>query len=52
MKYYNDYKMTKEDSHKKALSDKDTYYNMLKKQYDQIYKTSTYDEAAKKIFKS
>lgn len=51
-KYYNTYKMTKEDAHKKAMHDKDVYFKMLKQQYDLIYTNKIYEEASKKIFKS
>lgn len=51
-KYYEEYKYTSEESKKRALADKNAYYNMLKKQHDLIYKADLYKKASKRINKN
>ena len=47
--YYNKYKYPAEEAKKKALEDKNTYYAVLKRRHDEIYKADLFKSAKKRI---
>ena len=51
-KYYEDYKYSAEEAKKRAMADKDTYYNMLKKQHDEVFKADLFKQAKKRIVRN
>ena len=48
-KYYDEYKYNAEDAKKMAMRDKETYYTILIKQHDQIYKVDLFKQAKIRI---
>ena len=50
-KYYDEYKYDIAEAKKRAMSDKDNYYNMLKKQHDEVFKADLFKQAKKRIVK-